>query len=38
VSAARVAGFAAGLADRIERDGLSGITPADLHVTLRASD
>jgi hypothetical protein len=38
VSAARVARFAAGLSDRIERDGLSGITPADLHITLRASD
>jgi len=36
VDAARVAGFAAGLADQIERDGLATATPARLRVSLRA--
>jgi uncharacterized protein len=38
VPAAQVARFAADLADRIDRDGLSAITPADLRLTLRASN
>jgi len=36
VEAARVASFAAELADLIERDGLAAATPARLRVTLRA--
>ncbi|HEX3925728.1 MAG TPA: DUF309 domain-containing protein [Streptosporangiaceae bacterium] len=36
VSAAQVARFAADLADRIDRDGLAKITPADLRLNLRS--
>jgi hypothetical protein len=38
ILAAEVARFAAELAARIDRDGLSNITPADLRITLRSEN